>query len=317
MKPHFDGRRYHFPDAEPPNSGWSALRWAVTRRPARWPRHIENPPADPVDNRVESDRLRVTTINHATVLVQSAGMNILTDPVFSKRVSPVRFAGPARHRKPGLTLDELPPIDVVLISHSHYDHMDIRSIQRLNEKYKPRFVTPLGNRRIFDSDQSRSAVELDWWETHRVNSKTEITLVPARHWSSRTALDANRALWGGFAIRLPSGLIYFAGDTGYGDGRHFSLAREKLGHFRLALLPIGAYEPRWFMKPQHMNPAEAVQAFIDLQAAYALGIHFGTFRLTDEAHDSPQKDLNTALAQAPDLAGRFQALLNGQHWDVP
>lgn len=316
IKPEHDGKAFHYPGDEPRTSGLDALRWALTRRPVKWPAVLDNPPADPVSARVHGRALRVTFINHATVLIQTEGLNLITDPVFSRRVSPVRFAGPARHRPPGIALDELPPIDAVLISHCHYDHLDLRSLERLHERDTPAIIAPLANARIIRRAGDLFIKELNWWESHDVSDRIQATLVPSRHWSSRSLNDANRALWGGYVLRLGGGSIYFAGDTGYGDGSHFIEARQALGPFRVALLPIGAYEPRWFMRPQHMNPAEAVRAMQDLQATYALAIHFGTFQLTDEAVDAPERDLATALAGKPALAERFRVLQNGQAWDL-
>jgi len=270
IKPTYDGKRFSYPDTTPAGSRWDVLRWALTRKKAKWPKGLQNPPASKVIERVMAGQLRVTFINHATVLVQCDGLNIITDPVFSRRVSPVRFAGPRRARPVGLPIDALPPIDAVLI-----------------------------------------------WDSHSLDTDTVATLVPARHWTSRKPGDENQSLWGGFVIRFNSGSVYFAGDTGYADGEHFRLARKHLGPFRCALLPIGAYEPRWFMKPQHMNPAEAVMAFKDLEAQHALGIHHGTFQLTDEQYDEPLLDLQKALEQQAVDAQRFITLPNGGAWDVP
>ena len=316
MTPDFDGRRFGFPGGDPIASPLEVLRWAVTRRPAKWPKRLPNPTPDPLEPRVGGERLRVTFVNHASVLIQGAGLNILTDPVWSRRVSPSRFAGPARHRAPGIAFDALPPIDAVLISHAHYDHMDLATLGRLRERDDPRFVVPLANG-VHLAKVGAAAVELDWWGEQALSADASVTLVPARHWSSRRLGDENRALWGGFVLHLPGGAVYFAGDTGYGDGAQFHEARRRLGPFRLALLPIGAYEPRWFMRPQHMNPEEAVQAFGELEAAHALAIHFGTFQLTDEAHDAPVLDLADALARAGIEPARFRALGNGAAWEVP
>ena len=330
MIPDYDGKRFGFPGGDPIASPREVLRWAITRRPAKWPPRLPNPEPDPLERRVEGGRLRVTFVNHASVLVQAGGLNLLTDPVWSRRVSPVRFAGPARHREPGIAFDALPPIDAVLVSHAHYDHMDLATLTRLRERDDPLFVVPLGNARHLDragADRNGKAdapahtgggvVELDWWGERALSPDASVTLVPARHWSSRRLGDENRALWGGFVLHLPGGNVYFAGDTGYGDGAQFHEARRRLGPFRFALLPIGAYEPRWFMRPQHMNPAEAVQAFEDLEAAHAMAIHFGTFQLTDEAHDAPVTALAEALERASVERSRFRALDNGAAWDVP
>jgi len=317
IKPQFDGKRFSFPDNTEQGSRWDVLRWAITRKPAKWPRDLANPaPSDVVDS-VRDGSLRITFINHATVLIQCDGLNIITDPVFSRRVSPVSFAGPKRYRPAGLTLDAVPRIDAILVSHTHYDHLDIRSIKKLCDRDNPLILAPLKNGGIINPVSSQPTIELSWWESHRLDEATSVSLVPARHWTSRKPGDENQCLWGGFVISFASGAVYFAGDTGYGDGEHFRQARAQLGPFRCALIPIGAYEPRWFMKPQHMNPDEAVRAFKDLQANCALGIHHGTFQLTDEAHDAPVIALEQALMEHKVDPQTFITLPNGRAWDVP
>jgi N-acyl-phosphatidylethanolamine-hydrolysing phospholipase D len=254
----------------------------------------------------------MTWIGHITVLAQIGGLNILTDPVFSERCSPVQFAGPKRHTPAGLTLSQLPRIDVVLLSHNHYDHMDEGSLVALARQAggSPLFITPLGHKHWFARHGIHHVVELDWWETHVLGATSQsaripVTLTPAQHWSARTATDAMRSLWGGFAVRAPDCHLFFAGDTAYSKDfvdirQHF--AREHTpelgGGFDIALLPIGAYEPRWFMKDQHVNPAEAVQIFQDLGCKRALAVHWGTFQLTDEALDEPPRALAQALKTA-------------------
>ena len=317
MQPVFDGKRFSYPQGASLASHTDVLRWALTRKPARWPGNLINPPAEPVVQRVSDEGLRLTFVNHSTVLVQGGGVNLLTDPVYSSRVSPFSFAGPRRHRAPGVALDALPKIDAVLISHTHYDHMDIPTLQRIQARDNPLMVSPLGSAQILNRNGVSRTMEMTWWEQHSLNEQCQLTMVPAMHWTSRMPGKENTSLWGGYVLHLPGGAVYFAGDTGYASGQHFRQARQRLGPFRCALLPIGAYEPRWFMKPQHMNPAEAVQAFTDLEACYALGIHFGTFQLTDEAHDAPVAALQRAL-QASGLSGeRFRTLENGGAWNVP
>jgi len=319
IRPLHDGKRFSYPSNDPVGSRWDVLRWAVTRKKTRWPATLNNPPAEPVKPRLHDEQLRITFINHASVLVQCEGLNIITDPVFSKRVSPVSFAGPKRFRAAGLSLHQLPPIDVILISHSHYDHLDVRSIAqigRMRQNDQPIIIAPLNNGKIITNATGLDVIELNWWDSHTINKNANIHMVPARHWTSRKPGDENMALWGGFVMNFASGPVYFAGDTGYGDGKHFLQAHQQFGRFRCALLPIGAYEPRWFMKPQHMNPQEAVKAFSDLQAHYALGIHHGTFQLTDEGHDAPVKDLQQALREAQVEPDYFRVLPNGGAWDV-
>ena len=261
-----------------------------------------------------------TWIGHATVLVQSGGLNILTDPIFSERASPLAFLGPQRAQAPGIALADLPPIDVVLVSHSHYDHLDRWSVEQLEARSPGRtlFLVPLGLKAFLADLGIRNVVELDWWEQHR-HADVEFHLVPVQHWSARGLGDRNKTLWGGWAVFAPDLRWYFAGDTGY--SAMFAETREKLAArmregalFDLALLPIGAYEPRWFMAPQHMNPAEAVRAHKDLAARRSLGVHWGTFSLTDEALDQPPRDLAAARAQQGVREQDFFVLPIGGTW---
>lgn len=253
-------------------------------------------PASPAATAVPS----ATWIGHATVLVQSGGLNILTDPVFSDRASPVQFVGPRRARPPGIALADLPPIDVVLISHNHYDHLDRLSVVQLDQRSegKTLFLVPLGNKPLLDQLGVRNVVELDWWQSHS-HQGLDFHLVPVQHWSARGLGDRNQTLWGGWAVFTPDLHWYFSGDAGYSRDFADTGARFAGRGFDLALLAIGAYEPRWFMQAQHMNPAESVQAHKDLGARQSLGIHWGTYSLTDEPLDQPPKD----LAQARQAAG--------------
>jgi N-acyl-phosphatidylethanolamine-hydrolysing phospholipase D len=245
----------------------------------------------------------VTWIGHATTLVQVDGLNVLTDPVFSERVSPVTFAGPKRHQPPAIALAHLPRIDVVLVSHDHYDHCDLASLAALARQPggPPRYVVPLGVRALLAEAGIPNVLELDWWESTSVDGAAgplEIVLTPVQHWSGRRLDDRMRTLWGGYALFSPGFNVYFAGDTGYSPDFADTRARfASRGGFDLALLPIGAYEPRWFMRLQHMNPDEAVLAHRDLRARVTLGIHWGTFELTDEPLDQPPRDLAQARAK--------------------
>jgi N-acyl-phosphatidylethanolamine-hydrolysing phospholipase D len=252
-----------------------------------------------------------TWIGHATVLLQAGGLNVLTDPVFSQRASPVGFAGPRRAQPPGIALPDLPPIDVVLVSHNHYDHLDRDSIVQLAARGQGRtvFLVPLGLKAWMEAQGVRDVFELDWWETHRVRG-VPFQLVQARHWSGRGPGDRNRTLWGGWAVLASDQHCYFSGDTGY--AAHFREARERDGAFDLALLAVGAYEPRWFMGEQHMNPSEAVQAHLDLGARQSMGIHWGTFAMTDEPLDQPPRDLGQARAAIGLPEAAFGVLAIGQ-----
>jgi L-ascorbate metabolism protein UlaG (beta-lactamase superfamily) len=271
------------------------MKWQFSGQRAKWPRRIENATYPAPPSRVDGDDLSVTWIGHSTSLVQTAGLNFLTDPFFSERASPVSWAGPRRVRPPAFSAAELPPIDVVLVSHNHYDHMDLRGLAALARHHAPLIVTPTGNAKLMGGAVGGlKMIELGWGESHEVDAAT-ISVTPSCHWSKRGLFDTNRALWGAFAIETPGGIIYFAGDTGYGGGRFFRDLRDRFGRPRLALLPIGAYEPRWFMEPQHMNPADAVMAHLDLGAATSLAIHHGTVQLTDEPIDAPTRALVAAM----------------------
>lgn len=291
----FDGSRFFNPWAPSMDKSFvELLRWQLFGDSTPWPESRENEVVAKLSDQVAQGQWSTTFINHATHLIQLKGFNFLTDPIFSERASPVQWAGPKRIRKPALLIKDLPKIDFVLISHNHYDHMDSASIQDLAKIHNPIFIVPLANGELIQGMGAEKVVELDWWQEHQVvNSEFKITLVPAQHWSARGVFDRNKALWGGFVIQSQKFKIYFAGDTGYGD--FFKEIRKKLGPMSLSLLPIGAYEPRWFMKGHHMNPAEAVMAHKDLESKFSLGTHFGTFKLTDEGVDDPEIALTEAL----------------------
>ena len=241
----------------------------------------------------------VTWIGHATVLAQLGGLNMLTDPMFSERASPVSWLGPQRAQPPGLSLQQLPHIDLVVISHNHYDHCDEPSLRALNQQSggPPLFVVPLRMKAWLATLGIQHVVELDWWQSHLVGD-VEVVLTPVQHWSGRSLADRMRSLWGGYAVFAPETHLFFAGDTGYSkdfkDVRERFASRQKDGGFDIALIPVGAYEPRWFMEEQHVNPEESVRMHADLGAKRSLGIHWGTFSLTDESLDTPP----LALAQA-------------------
>jgi L-ascorbate metabolism protein UlaG (beta-lactamase superfamily) len=271
------------------------LRWQLMTRRARWPKRLENgdypgpPPA------VYRKGLSATWLGQSTVLLQTDGLNILTDPFLSMRASPFTLAGPKRVRPVPFQAEELPNIDIVLLSHNHYDHLDVIGLRSLLKFHAPKFITPLGNERYLRRvARGLDVVELDWRQSEDVIN-FRITAMPAFHWSKRSFDDTNMALWCAFVVETPGGVIYFAGDTGYGDGSTFREVREQFGKPRLSLLPIGAYEPRWFMQSMHMNPDDAVRAHLDLGAQVSFGIHHATIQLTNEAIDQPVKDLLVAL----------------------
>jgi L-ascorbate metabolism protein UlaG (beta-lactamase superfamily) len=298
---HFDGRRFFNPNGANGQPFWAVPRMLLTPR-TRWPSEVSVEPRRPPDP--GPDEVVVTFVGHATFLIQAAGASVLIDPVYSRRASPVSFAGPRRVRAPGVRFEDLPTISLVLLSHNHYDHCDLRTLQLLERRFHPRFVTPLGNGRLLRSAGIVQVEEIDWWETTSA-AQLPITVTPAQHFSARSMFDRNRALWGGFLIEAGGHRILHAGDSGYGP--HFREMAARLGPIDLALLPIGAYEPRWFMKDIHMNPAEAVQAHLDLAARQSIAMHFGTFQLTPEGIEEPVRELAKALEERGVAADRFRA----------
>jgi N-acyl-phosphatidylethanolamine-hydrolysing phospholipase D len=272
--------------------------------------------------RANRSEFAVTWIGHATALVQVGGLNILTDPHFSDRASPVQWMGPKRWQPPALRARDLPHVDLVLISHNHYDHLDADSVAALNAQAggPPRFVVPLGLDRWLEGAGVAQVRALDWWDRIDVQGFA-VHLVPAQHWSRRTLADTNTTLWGGFVVEAPAARgeaarrVYWAGDSGWSE-RHFSDIGARFAPIDLALLPIGAYEPRWFMRQQHVNPEEAVRIHRSIGARRSLGIHWGTFQLTDEALDAPLRELEVALRAAGLSADDFRTLRPGQTWKL-
>ena len=257
--------------------------------------------------------MRLSFVGHVSWLIQTSGLNILIDPVWSMRASPISWAGPKRCNDPGIAFDALPAIDVALVSHGHYDHLDIATLSKLAAKFSPRVITPLGNDiAMRRADAAIQAEAFDWHDRVELGNDIAVTLVPTRHWTARGLFDRNRALWASFVLETPAGKIYIVCDSGYGEGHHFRRVGEAHGPLRLAILPIGAYEPRWFMKDQHMNPSDAVKALADCGAQAALAHHHGTFQLTDEAIDAPVVGLQAALDEAKIPRERFVALQPGQ-----
>ena len=313
---HSDGRQFRNPGA-PFDVGFTdLLRFYATREPGEWRRNMAIAPGPPPPQRVGEGELRLTFINHATVLVQADGVNLLTDPIWSERASPVSWAGPKRYRPPGIAFEDLPPIDVVMISHNHYDHLDLPTLQRLQAAFDPLFVVPAGDDVVLRHYGITRVMALDWWHSAKLPGGCALTAVPVKHWSGRRLLPSGRnlSLWAGYVIGTRGGPVYFAGDTGYGD--HFVATRERFGPMRAALLPIGAYEPRWLTAYQHMAPVEAVQAHKDLLARFSLGIHYGVFEMSDDGMHEPAAALIAAARAALPDPTRFPPAAEGQHYEI-
>jgi L-ascorbate metabolism protein UlaG (beta-lactamase superfamily) len=289
---HFDGRRFRNQRITAHNEFRDAARWAATRKQGVWSRYRDEPPGPPPPPRVDGNDIRVTFVNHTTVLLQTHGLNILTDPIWSNRCGPVSWFGPRRVRPPGIRFEDLPPIDVVLLSHNHYDHCDLPTLKRLTRTHKPRLLTPLGIKRFLERRGISVLAELDWWQSADLGNGITATAIPARHFSGRGLFDRDRSLWAGFMIDTPGGQICFAADTGY--AAHFAEIRERLGAPRLALLPIGAFRPEWFMSRVHMSPEQAIDAHRDLGAKTTVATHYGTFQLADDAETEPQERIAAA-----------------------
>jgi L-ascorbate metabolism protein UlaG (beta-lactamase superfamily) len=293
---HFDGTRFHNTDpsahTRPLSEVW---RWYRARRPAVWPRWIENGAPHPVPDPVPG-RISATWIGHSSFLLRVGALTLLTDPVFALHAGPFGRFGPRRVRAPGVSLEALPRIDLIVQSHNHYDHLDPAAHETLARRDAPQVVTPLGNRSYLPTAARARTVERDWWEASEPLPGARVTVVPAQHFSARTLWDRDRALWGGFIVEAEGRRVYFAGDSGY--GAHFAEIGRRFPGIDLALIPIGAYEPRWFMGPVHVDPVQAVRAHLDIAPKVSLAMHFGTFQLTDEGIDAPVEELRAACAAA-------------------
>ena len=322
LSDHFDGKTFHnigaqdqraTPSVHRRHSFFGALKWMLSRPKGDWMWHSDVLDAKPAE-RVYGSKLVATFVNHATVLIQTEGLNILTDPVWSYRVGPVSFIGPRRYRAPDVRFEDLPPIDLVLISHDHYDHMDLPTLKRLRRAWKPRIFVGLGNTQYLKDHGVGGAMDMDWWDSTKVADSVAVMCVPAQHFSGRGLSDRNKTLWCGYVIETPHGNIYFAGDTGYGP--FLEQIHTHFPNLRLACLPIGAYLPRWFMKPVHESPDEALQAQRMLDAQTAISIHFGTFHMADDSMNAGPERIRALLDSLPVPKPDFRVLKNGQSTEV-
>lgn len=292
LSDHYDGEKFYNPSGKKPRGFGDLLKWWREDK-ASWPKWVDIEPPAPLEKPVPEGEIHITFINHATFLVRTNEWSLLTDPHFTQRASPFSFMGPKRVHRPGIELESIENLHYVFISHNHYDHLDLPTLRKLKKRFlDAKYIVPLGNERLLKSQGIEPAVALDWWQSLSGSDQLKMTLVPAEHWSARGLLDRNENLWGGLILQWKQRTIFFAGDTGY--GQQFKEIKNRFGKIDLALLPIGAYEPRWFMAGHHMNPEDAVKAHLDIQPELSVGMHFGCFQLTNESRQQPGIDLEKA-----------------------
>jgi L-ascorbate metabolism protein UlaG (beta-lactamase superfamily) len=289
----FDGREFINPGNVETRGFKELLSWLTNRERGEWTPRLDLPYGEKPLTQVDSG-IRITFINHSTFLIQVDGINILTDPVWSNRVGPTSWLGPKRMRPPGIRFEDLPVIHYVLISHNHYDHLDINTLKDISQNHKATVLTPPGVKAYLDKKKTGVVEDMNWWDEKTTSGKVQIQCVPAQHFSGRGLFDRNGTLWCGFVIKSPSGNIYFGGDTGYNE-QTFKEIGQRAGKIKIALIPIGAYKPEWFMKPVHVTPEEAIKIHLDLEAQQSIGIHFGTFEQADDGQFEPIHDLKIAM----------------------
>ena len=313
---HFVGKKFFNPEADDEPHNGSYFWWGLTRTPAPYVRADKNADQPDLAEEIHLGEWEATLVNHSTFLIRVHGVNILTDPVWSERTSPVTFAGPVRYRPAGIEWDKLPKVDVVLITHDHYDHLDLETIRKLNERFLPQFYVPLGNRQLLESIGIRSIVEMDWWEeaTYAAEKGTvKITMTPARHFSARYRTESarNKTLWAGYYLEGADGVkLYFTGDSAWTG--FFEEIRKKLGSPDVAFLPIGAYKPENLIARAHMTPSQAVRAFQTLKPGQGIAMHFGTWQLADDGYAETLSDFHKALDEQGVSPESFVAPDNGR-----
>lgn len=311
---HFDGKRFlNIGNVKAKGAG-DVFKWMAGRKREPWKQNIEYAWGEKPATRVE-EGVRITFVNHSTFLIQVDGLNLITDPVWSKRTSPTEWAGPKRMRPPGIRLEDLPPIDVILLSHNHWDHLDLRTVKKIVARHRPKIITPLGVKNFLESTGVGGARDLDWWQEETINDSMRIQSVPAQHFSGRGLFDRDATLWCGYVILRPRGNIYFVGDTGY----HPELFRdigERCGPLEVALVPIGAFKPEWFMAPIHCSPAEAVRIHQDIRTRRSIATHFGTFPLADDGQWEPVEELRKVMQESQIHPDSFLVLKEGEPYHI-
>ncbi|MEX2234992.1 MAG: MBL fold metallo-hydrolase [Cyclobacteriaceae bacterium] len=311
---HFNGATFINPGGVKAKGGMEVFKWMICRKLGPWKKDLsENYGKHPLGH--YKDGIRITFINHSTFLIQVDGLNILTDPVWSRRVSPFSWAGPKRMKLPGIRFEDIPKIHVVALTHNHYDHLDIQSMRMIFGAHHPKIVTPLGVKGFLDQNFISGASEVDWWEELDLDNRVKIQAVPAQHFSGRGFLDRDATLWCGYVIKTTAGNIYFAGDTGYNENT-FKEISSRCGPIKLSMLPIGAYKPGWFMSPVHTSPEESVKIHRDVGSETSIAMHFGTFPLADDGEDEPVNDLHLAIAKYQLAPDGFVILKEGDVWVV-
>lgn len=310
---HFDGKRFRNPGSVEAKKFADVMKWMIDREKGEWKEVVDTAPGNPPIAELDEGRIRITFINHSSMLIQAGGVNILTDPIWSLRASPFQWIGPKRMRPPGIRFEDLPEIHLTLISHNHYDHLDANTVRALEEKFRPLFIVPLGVSDYLKKIGVANTRELDWHEKRRFSENLEIISTPAIHFSGRGLMDRDASLWCGFVLKTPAGSVYFAGDTGYGDV--FKEIGEKYGPFAAAILPIGAYKPQWFMSPIHVSPEEAARIHLDIKSEKSIAAHFGCFPLADEGMDEAGEDLEKAKSKYG-LENDFVVLKEGDYIDI-
>lgn len=292
---HFDGSRFNNPGKVKAKGTLDVIKWMLNRKQRPWlengGEHYGKRPLDHF-----KDGIRVTFVNHSTFLIQVDGLNILTDPIWSKRASPFPCIGPKRIKLPGIRFEDLPKIHVVILTHNHYDHLDIQTMRMLFGAHHPRIISPLGIKTFLEREYISGVAEADWWDEFAINSQVKIQAVPAQHFSGRGMLDRDVTLWCGFVIKTSKGNVYYAGDTGYNE-LTFKEIGTRFSPIKISFLPIGAYKPGWFMSPIHTSPEEAIKIHRDVQSETSIAMHFGTFPLADDGYDDPVTDLKLAMAR--------------------